>query len=420
MNLGPTVPSTASVARPLGQPAEGASLAPSAHAADAARAAGDLLGRAGDTFTPSATAAPAPEATRKWTVMVYSAADNSLKAFQYDDLDEMERVGSDASTAIVAQYDGGPRVGCSRYYITNDHQPGKVGSPVVGFEGHRVNMARSETLADFVTWGMQQYPAEHYALIVSSHGFGWREGCVDRSSLSMMSMPALKKGLAEAQAATGTRLDVLGFDACMMGSLEVAYELKDQAAYIVGSEAIEGDNGWPYPRILTDQALKSVQAASAKGLTVSPRELASQIVSSATSVQNDLPTLAAYDTARLPELSQAVDELGVAILNTPTHMWHLRHLALRAEKFTVYSDLYDFASRIVTSDSIHDPALKAAAAKVTQVMGNTVFAAEHSAKDAHAHGLTIDVFTSWFRYHKLDFAQDTHWDEAMHKLRTHF
>ena len=49
----------------------------------------------------------------------------------------------------------------------------------------------------------------------------------------------LKRALAEAQALAGKRIDLLGMDACLMSMFEVAYQVKDQASYLVGSQEVE-------------------------------------------------------------------------------------------------------------------------------------------------------------------------------------
>ena len=42
-----------------------------------------------------------------------------------------------------------------------------------------VNMADGQTLVDFVTWAVENYPADKYMLIMSDHGMGWPGGWTD-------------------------------------------------------------------------------------------------------------------------------------------------------------------------------------------------------------------------------------------------
>lgn len=370
-----------------------------------------------ETFTPGAAAASdAPAPPRKWTVMIYSAADNNLKSFMYGDLDESEQVGSDANTAVIAQYDGGSSEGCSRLYITKDSQSGKLNSPVIENMGKRVDMASAQTLSDFVQWGMKSYPAENYFLIISDHGNGWR-GCVeDGSAGTWMSLPTVQEGLADAQRATGKKLDILGFDACLMASTEVAHQLKDQASFLVASEETEGAAGWPYPRVLTAETLGEMQSLLAQRIDLSPRDLAAHVVTSASSMPQDLPTMSAIDMEKVPVLTDAVDSFGKAILDSTMSMRALRRLARSAQGFADYRDLYDFADRVTKSDTVPDAALKAAAENVKKAVGEVVFAEQHSARYPNAHGITIEIKNVPRGYTDVAFAKDTSWDDALRKL----
>lgn len=44
--------------------------------------------------------------------------------------------------------------------------------------------------------------------------------------------------------------DIIGFDACLMNTLEVAFPLKDIANILVGSEETEPNAGWAYDEML--------------------------------------------------------------------------------------------------------------------------------------------------------------------------
>jgi len=62
-------------------------------------------------------------------------------------------------------------------------------------------------------------------------------------------MPMLRKGLEAMNVAVAQQrgisrspvplIDILNFDACLMSTLEVAYEVKDVAKFLVGSQFLE-------------------------------------------------------------------------------------------------------------------------------------------------------------------------------------
>jgi hypothetical protein len=126
-----------------------------------------------------------------------------------------------------------------------------------------------ETLRRFLTWGVERFPAERYAVVVWGHGLGWRPaqaGAVtpvqwdpggtaggiafSESRGTVLDTPALARSLSAVSRASlgGRPFDVYASDACLMQSVEVAAELSGAARFVVGSEQIEEDYlGLPYP-----------------------------------------------------------------------------------------------------------------------------------------------------------------------------
>ncbi|WEK54412.1 MAG: clostripain-related cysteine peptidase [Candidatus Cohnella colombiensis] len=110
------------------------------------------------------------------------------------------------------------------------------------------NMGDSQTLADFVTWGVENYPANNYALIFWNHGGGSVLGfgsdeLFDGDSLTLDEIGA---GLAAAYEKTSKKLDLIGFDACLMATVETAYQLSPYAEYMIASQELEPGHGWDY------------------------------------------------------------------------------------------------------------------------------------------------------------------------------
>ena len=70
----------------------------------------------------------------------------------------------------------------------------------------------------------------------------------------------LKRVLADIRRALKQKIDVLGFDACLMSMVEVAYQLRDSVGLICGSEEEEPNEGWPYDTILAALAAKPAMA----------------------------------------------------------------------------------------------------------------------------------------------------------------
>lgn len=132
----------------------------------------------------------------QWTVMVFLNGDNDLEYDAIDDFLEMARVGSlfeDGAEAkpivnVVAQFDrikANPQAG---QYNDYDRRYGDWGQtlrflikknmlPTVQNAIEDVgekNMGDGATLAGFVQWAKNKYPAHRYMLVVWDHGQGWR------------------------------------------------------------------------------------------------------------------------------------------------------------------------------------------------------------------------------------------------------
>ncbi len=191
-----------------------------------------------------------PEALKNWTFLVFINADNNLDSAGVDDLNEMETAGSSAKVNIVVQMDRwhGP---AKRYYVRRGE------SDIVQDLGE-VDMGDWQQLVKFAKWGIENYPAKHYALVIWNHGSGWNKHksdlfgrgiSYDDTDGGHITTAELEQASAEINALIGKNMDILGFDACLMNMFEVAYQVRNEATYIVGSEETEPGDGWPYDRI---------------------------------------------------------------------------------------------------------------------------------------------------------------------------
>lgn len=367
-------------------------------------------------------------AKKKWTVLLYSAADNNLEDVLLQDAMDLESVGSDTNTHVLLQIDrgrypsseSGAWGGCRRFYLEKDSDSSNINSPVLEDLG-QVNMADPRTLSEFVQWGVNNYPADHYFLIVSDHGGGW-EGVIDDGSHgSWMKTKVFAEAIADAEKNTGKKLDIIGFDACLMASTEVGYELKDGANFLVASEETEGAEGWPYTQIFTSRILNSMQRALRQKLDMPADEVAKKIIKEAEGFQGDLPTLSAADLTKMKDLAAATDEFAGCLIATDTPKETIKSLIKQVESFSGFKDQYDFAEKMVNSPEVSDEALKAAAQKMMNAIKNTVIAEQHASDREGAHGLTVEL-PSWSYsppdgdYKDLKFSQDTKWDEFLGKL----
>ena len=413
---------------------------------------------------------PPKPVRKKWTFMVYMAGDNNLNEAGRKDLSEMQAAGSTADVNIIAQFDGLGDEGSRRYYIRQGGTPDR--DVVVRLP--EVNMGDPQALDDFLRWAQENYPAEHYALILWNHGNGWKDEDIYRSlavrgfrpqsltrgqrrsltsgnssraffrssiehvavnavleqrailfddtSADFLDNVEMKAVLDRGAARLGQKIDLLGCDACLMNMLEVAYQLKSSCRYLVGSQEEEPGDGWPYDRILSELIANPDMSADL---------LAAITVQEYNRFYRDrypnLPvTQSALDLERVDPLADAVDGLADTLRATleadPRGGNSIVSLALYdVQKFADrdYVDLVHFCQLLAEQNP--GTAVAAAAARVVNLVkrggdSSPLVAEGHGGPGMrHANGLSIYLPERTLSplYGRLEFAEDHRWDEFL-------
>ncbi len=116
------------------------------------------------------------------------------------------------------------------------------------------SMGDSETLEDFLRFAKDNYPADRTAVVFWNHGGGSVSGAsfdeiYDYDSLTLSEMYAAFSAVWEPDA-EDQPLELVGFDTCLMATVDTAYTFCDLSRYLVASEETEPANGWYYTRWL--------------------------------------------------------------------------------------------------------------------------------------------------------------------------
>ena len=207
---------------------------------------------------PSDDSSATDEESGSWTVLQYQMADTDLEPFMMEDVDEMGAVGSNDNLDIVALIDRsadygddpaldlGAWVGAKLVHIGD-------GTAEVLEEPGDVDLADPQTLADFISNGIEAYPADHYALVISDHGASWPGvGPDEGSEFDTLLLEEIKAGIESGLETAGVdKLDLLGFDACLMATYEVASAVAPLADRLIASSELEPGHGWDYAALGT-------------------------------------------------------------------------------------------------------------------------------------------------------------------------
>ena len=119
-----------------------------------------------------------------------------------------------------------------------------------------------DTLAGFLRFCRDEYPADHNMLVLWDHGggpFGYGQ---DSIFGQMLSLKNIREALSSVYRPNSAKpaFDIIGFDACLMGCLEVTHALEGFASYYCLSEEVIPGDGWdygPWLQALTDDPTMS-------------------------------------------------------------------------------------------------------------------------------------------------------------------
>lgn len=345
-----------------------------------------------------------------WTLLLYLNGDNDLEDFMFDTLTNTAAAGPSLRANVLALVDGYTTTtahsGTALYDLTRGEAM-PIDVPWLS-TGER-NMGDGQTLTDFVTWGRDYRPARHTLLAIVDHGGGWAPSSSPPISSTMpirqRSWMAGSSGLSwdfsseydyldsqeirEAMAAMtggGARpLDVLFYDVCLMGMVEVAYQIKDYASFFISAPNI----GWaplgPDGRY--------IQMVSGIGPGTTPRQMAELTVSA---YANSMPpeghpfAIMAIDLRSLAAVATAVEQLSLAISETlidPGRAASLHAVYRDTQKLDYDSDfflepdtdgfvdLFDLAQH--AAQQLDDPAVIAAAQALMAELESAVVAEMH-------------------------------------------
>ncbi|MCX5868179.1 MAG: clostripain-related cysteine peptidase [Proteobacteria bacterium] len=382
----------------------------------------------------------AGEKQADWTLLFYFDGDNSLAEDAFKDLQELERVGSNPQIRLVAQADFPQNykpdlAATRRFEIIQDDDPETLTSPLLESLGE-ADMADPRTLTDFIIWGKKNFPALSYALILWDHGEAWYQESITSQTTEVqgsrfLPAPRLRQAgkaqgwktpshlatqppvfspqpeaifldednhsdlmknfqLREALEAAGVHFDLLVFDACIMATVEVAYELKDQADIMVASQELVQNNGLPYDVIvagINENPEKTAEELAA-GIVDDYRDYCEEIYYPQ-GLRPDQTLSAIRLGIDLSTLASVVDQTALHFLNNlPAEAENIFSARNEVEEFEFapfrahfYVDLYDLFSRLNPPANL--------IAGFSEGFSRTIIREYHGPVHPQTHGLSI-------------------------------
>jgi hypothetical protein len=369
-----------------------------------------------------------PEGTAMWTVMVYLNGDNNLEVNALIDMNEMEQAGSTEDVHVLVQLDRSPHYayqegnwsGARRYRVEQDTDMNAITSPVLEDLGD-VDSGAVDTFIDFATWGVENFPAQRYAYIIWDHGWGWtaapraeRKGVSeDEQTGSDISVAngELDEILSADSDVMGGKMALMGMDACLMASWEVATVAEPYAKYFVGSQATESVDGWAYHTTMDDLLADPEMNAAEFGTVIAQRFY-----------ETDDSTQSVVDLTDFAYLNTAIDTLAQTVLDQANPRDAIIDFTYAAQSFD--GDMPDLdlgdLSQLLSEESESDEIATAADTILDEVEASIVANYTNGRRFKNATGLSIYLPTRGRvsdRYTTASWASLTEWDEMIAEIQ---
>ena len=419
---------------------------------------------AANTMTHADNLSLTTVAKHKWTVMVYLDANvndslntegivnfKQMEAAPNSPIDTTDPANPTPYVETIVQYAMYGQT-CKLYEVQHSTDPTNITSHLIQDLG-AVDMGNPTSLNTFVTRCQTDYPAEHYALIIWDHGSGWDPASDARLRARTVNTGGKGKSAITPRAiafddTTGhvirdvdlssaltvrDPIDIVATDACLMSMLEVGYQIRHQADYLMGSEEETPLEGFNY----TDLVSKVVSSYA----TLAPKDYAAYMAQDAfqhwtvdLGYTNSLCT-SAMDLSHVDTVASSVNSLANSLLAVKgSSATQIKAVDAGVARFSPDSalsaapsgypygngpfvDLYDYASQI--SANVSDSSVHSAASDTMSNVTSAIVANYHTTDVPYtrAHGMSIylpsanDYLNAGpaASYPMLDFAANTAW-----------
>lgn len=268
---------------------------------------------------------PLPE--KEWTIIVYLDADNNLEEELLEDLYEMEK-GVHDQVNIVALVDrsksysqaAGNWTGAKLFFVQKNNSnseklPDRFASLEISDMGE-IDMSDPANIAGLLNAAIRNAPARHYEFMVSNHGGGWKnllnddDGGNGNPGKYFMTIQEFAKAV---KTATGLlprgKFDIIHFDLCLMGQLDVLMEMYQLTDYVLASPPIELGMGLDYSTVLkyynSENSPRDIALKLAQNYVNNVQAMSSKVSA----------TMSVYDVSKMPVVVSCLQQLASNLIS---------------------------------------------------------------------------------------------------------
>ncbi len=257
----------------------------------------------------------------------------------------------------------------------------------------QANMGEQSTLEEFLTFCEEGYPADHKVVLFWNHGGGSVGGVAydENYDYDSLELSELAEAFSTIYPEGGQPFELVGFDACLMATLDTAVTMKDYASFMVASEELEPGNGWQYEGWLSalgeDPSMNGAQLG-----TVICNTFVSGCEDEGT---EDEVTLSVLDLTMLDPLVGSFQDMGTEILtsavNTPEICGEFARSAEKAENYGGNNEEEGYCNMVDLGDLVSnaEELLPETAEEVIGALEDVVVYKVNGAYRQNANGLSV-------------------------------
>ena len=176
------------------------------------------------------------------------------------------------------------------------------------------NMGNPNTLADFLSYTKNNYPADKKMMIIWNHGGGTVSGAAfdERYDYDSLTLNEFDEAFRKVYPLSKENppFEVIGFDACLMATIDTAYTFSDIAKYLVASEELEPGSGWNYTGFMEKLALDPGMDGARLG-----QHICNSYMDGCGFLFDMDATLSVVDLSKIDQLVNAYEDLGKEALD---------------------------------------------------------------------------------------------------------
>lgn len=349
---------------------------------------------------------------QEWTVLYFFAADGNNAPTMISQLKSITNAGFQADTTVLVHFDPNTNDRPPRVFNVNSERKKSPGSSTAIGDGQDffvrtirtaskelpMNKGKSaaNTLARFLEYARTTAPARNYILFLVGHGMIVANDSFlpdtdedSTSAITLKELGGVLRKFGNRVKKDKSNFQLVGFHSCSMSSIEVAYELKDSARYMIGTQGLAFPDSWPYRQILK-MIFKAIEKHGKRKTKLRPDydKVTQQILRQIQTLNfynADDFFLAGYsadismcslDSHKIASLNEAMRALSQSLLaalkdNAAKEVILLSHWKSQSYFQENYTDLYDFCKCLAGRCDPASPkqlALRLAAVAVMNVL----------------------------------------------------